>query len=212
MLYHAVDKMAWDCDLPAIMLGYNCSRQASTELSPCQLMDGATPMLPAQLTEHFNVVVDPTQEQAATVYWQRAQRVAEYGWATWLDLLTAQHRDQLWYAKVRSGDHLAAAQQLAPGMLVYLKTQQPTILQVVWDGPLGVDSHCKAVVATSPGAMLHTWHLLISLTSALSSTGTCRWHQRSSVVSAVAALSVRMSCCCVMPVTAGTRISALTHF
>jgi hypothetical protein len=143
----AVDKLAWDWHLPAIMLGYNCSRQASTRLSPYQLMHGATPMLPAQLQEAFDAVVDPTVEQAAAVYWQRAQRLAEYGWATWPNLLAAQHRDQLWYAKVRNGNHLTAAQQLAPGMLVYLKTlqptglslpAQPTILQVVKVGPSGV--------------------------------------------------------------------------
>jgi transposase InsO family protein len=143
----AVDKLAWDQHLPAIMLGYNCSRQAATKLSPYQLMYGATPMLPAQLKDAFSVVVDPTEEQAAAVYWQRAQQLAEYGWVAWPNLLAAQHRDQLWYAKVRSGNHLTTAQQLAPGMLVYLKTLQPTglslpaqpiILQVVKVGPSGV--------------------------------------------------------------------------
>jgi hypothetical protein len=49
-------------------VGYNCSRQAAIKLSPDQLMYGATPMLPAQLKDAFQVVVDPTEKQAAAVY------------------------------------------------------------------------------------------------------------------------------------------------
>lgn len=143
----ATAKLEWDLQLPAVVLGYNCSLQSSTRLSPYQLMHGVTPMLPAQLRGVYAVTVDPSADQAADAYWQRAALLAKLGGVAWQNLLIAQHRDQLRYAKVRGGGYAPEVLQLHPGMLVYLKTQeptglslpaQPTILQVVQVRPSGV--------------------------------------------------------------------------
>jgi hypothetical protein len=143
----ATDKLAWDWQLPAIMLGYNCSKQQSTKLSPFQLMHGITPMLPAQLQQTFGEPVDPTQEQAAQIYYQRAQLLSTHAGVAWQNLLIAQHRDRLRYARKRDGSQLSALEQLKPGSLVYLRTvqgtglslpAQPTILRVVKLAPSGV--------------------------------------------------------------------------
>jgi hypothetical protein len=143
----AADKLQWDWHVPAVMLGYNCSKQASTRLSPFQLMHGITPILPAQLRETFTVCLDPSRAAAADAYWQRAILLHKLGGAVWQNLLIAQHRDTLRYARIKGGDHLPAMLQLEPGMLVYLRALRPTslslpaqqtILQVVQVQPSGV--------------------------------------------------------------------------
>ena len=143
----AHDKMEWDLKLPTVMLSYNCSRQAATRVSPFQLMHGVSPMLPAQLGGVFELPLDPTQEQAAAAFWERACLLARWGGVVWQNLLIAQHRDQLRYAAVHSGGHLPPTLQLQPGAFVYLRTTQPTglslpaqpvVLQVVQVRPSGV--------------------------------------------------------------------------
>lgn len=81
------------------------------------------------------------------MYWRRALQLTQWGGVAWQNLLIAQQRDQLRYAKVRGGSYLPPTRLLQPGMLVYLKTMQPsglslpaqpTILQVVTVSPHGV--------------------------------------------------------------------------
>ena len=98
----------WDLYLPTIMLAYNCSVQKSTRLSLCYVMYGRQPVLPAAARAAWYATLDgedPAAEEAsADQVLQRARLVDRLGGVVvGNNMAIAQTRDQVRYAKVRSG-------------------------------------------------------------------------------------------------------------
>ena len=105
----AVQPEVWDLHMHYIVLGYNCSRQASTNCCPYQLLYGVTPTLPPAIKERFqepllmDLVGPQTPEEAAGYLLDRADVLHQNMVMAWDNLSISQHRDQLRYAQKRSG-------------------------------------------------------------------------------------------------------------
>jgi hypothetical protein len=136
--------------LPWIALGYSTSPQRSTGFSPYELMYGGVPaVVPPATRERMDAVLDFDDPAAcAELVLARAelqrQRCVEAGG----NLLIAQHRDTLHYARVRTGRYQARPISVSPGDYVYVKRaqvvntlqmpQRDEVLRVESVGDLGV--------------------------------------------------------------------------
>ena len=116
---------AWDLALPYVSLGYNCSKQMSTNCSPFQLLYAREPQFPsaaAQLLSKAIVFNDPKNEQeAADELLRRAGYLSRCVPTIANNLAIAQHRDKLRYAQTRSGSYLPLVRKFMPGDYVYLR-------------------------------------------------------------------------------------------
>ena len=102
----AKEDSVWDMAVPYIMLGYNSSVQASTGLSPYEVMYGVPPTVPPAIRKRYGGAIeldDPAT--AAAVVLRRAQALRECCIIAGDNMLIAQHRDTLRYAEVRSGSY-----------------------------------------------------------------------------------------------------------
>ena len=121
----------WDLQLPWVMLGYNASTQQSTGLSPYQLMHAVTPTVPpgvrARLDQPINL---DSPEAAAADFLARAKLVKERTIMAGDNLLIAQHRDTLRYAKLRSGNYTPQLKRYLAGDYVYVKKKDKEGLDI----------------------------------------------------------------------------------
>ena len=121
-------------------MGYRCSPQAATGLSPYQLLHAVSPTIPPAIKDRFSEPVDlDNPEQAIQQYLERAALAKKYAVIAGDNLRIAQHRDTLRYAKLRDGGYLPMVRRFNVGDFVYLKRQhkagldipaQPVILRV----------------------------------------------------------------------------------
>ncbi|KAJ9523780.1 hypothetical protein QJQ45_019973, partial [Haematococcus lacustris] len=112
----------WDDALPMIALGYRCSTQESTRMTPYELLFARKPVVPPAIAERVEQPInfdDP--ELAAELVMHRAVAVTDNMVIAMDNQAVAQHRDQLRYAMTRSGSYQPAARSFKPGDFVYLR-------------------------------------------------------------------------------------------
>jgi hypothetical protein len=113
----------WDDDLPWVMLGINCSAQASTGLTPYALMHAQPPTVPPavkeRLAEPLSVDDAGNDEVVAKQFLQRARLLQQHCVMAGQNLHIAQHRDTLRYATVRSGLFKPRERRFDVGDFVY---------------------------------------------------------------------------------------------
>ena len=139
----------WDKFLPYIMLGYNCSVHSSTKVSPYSILHAVDPVIPPAIKERFAEEVnldDP--EAAARSIMQRGTAVKRNMTIAGGNLLTAQHRDKLRYAALRTGGMSPVLRRFEVGDYVYYRnttartsleaTARPDIYRVIEARPSGV--------------------------------------------------------------------------
>jgi hypothetical protein len=129
----------WDTQLHYIALGYRCSPQASTKVSPFELMYGVAPVLPMgarpafvhaieyssapALEEgaHNTTESDSELQQAAQFLLERAKAMEQHMVMVDANLKVAQHRDTLRYAMKREGKWQPRVLRYQAGDFVYRK-------------------------------------------------------------------------------------------
>ena len=139
----------WDLYLPWLLMGYRCSRQeALSAYSPYYLLYGRHPFLPASIRQRAAKPVDLDSPETWAQVCSERGRLFEQAMPIAMDnLATAQHRDTLRYAQVRSGTFRARALKFAVGDYIYLQRQtrstldtgaSRTILRIKQVLPMGV--------------------------------------------------------------------------
>ncbi|PNH10576.1 Retrovirus-related Pol polyprotein from transposon [Tetrabaena socialis] len=139
----------WDKHLAYVMLGYNCSVQESTRCSPYALMHATEPTIPPAVKPKFaeTVNLDDTDTAAKTLLLRSTalrRNIATAGG----NLLIAQHRDTLRYARMRGGASVPRLRRFEMGDYVYYRNTsartsldaqaRPQVLRVVEVRPTGV--------------------------------------------------------------------------
>ena len=116
----------WDDQLPWIALGYNCSVQSSTRLAPYELMYARLPTIPPAVVERMEAPLELADPDAAAVnLLVRREALRRHCLTAGGNLLIAQHRQQLWYARRRGGTYTPALRRLHVGDYVYLRLHNP---------------------------------------------------------------------------------------
>jgi transposase InsO family protein len=140
----------WDWQLHWIALGYRASKQASTGISPYELLFGVPPVIPPAIKERVEDPVldlsDP--EAAAELVLVKAALLRQRAAMAGGNLRIAQHRDILRYEHTRSGTYMPVRCRFAVGDFVYVRRRnvintlqteaRPTILRVTRILPTGV--------------------------------------------------------------------------
>ncbi len=104
------------------MLGYNCSTQASTKMSPYYMLYARHPVVPPAHVQNFSDPFDLYDVKAvAKSVLERAEVAHKAGIIAGGNLKIAQHRDTLRYATIRGGGYLPSVRQFAVGDFVYLR-------------------------------------------------------------------------------------------
>jgi hypothetical protein len=154
----------WDEHLPWVLLGYRCSKQASTGLSPYEMLYARPPTMPVLVRERLKEPLAQEADQLDAMAMQVVERAALIKRMCVMagdNLRIAQHRDTLSYAKTRGGGFMPRLRKFEAGDFVYVRrTGNPAplepeakqlILQVVEVRPSGVlvlrgncGSHVKA--------------------------------------------------------------------
>jgi len=142
----------WDWKLHRVAMGYRCSKQAATGLSPYEILFGTQPIIPPAIRER---VEEPRldfvdQEQCAEYILQRAALFERHTAIAMSNQRIAQHRDTLRYQQVRSGMYMPVTVRFEPGDYVYVRRRtvvnslqseaKPGIYRVVEVLPSGVVS------------------------------------------------------------------------
>jgi hypothetical protein len=116
----------WDDHLAYISMGYNCSKQMSTNVSPFQVLYAREPQFPSEaVRERMGVTIafdDPdTQALAAQELLLRGEYLKRNMPIIANNLAIAQHRDKLRYAQIRSGTYMPLIRKFSVGDYVYLR-------------------------------------------------------------------------------------------
>jgi transposase InsO family protein len=114
----------WDKQLPYISMGYNCSKQMSTNCSPYQLLYAREPSFPSCAMRRFTAPISLDPPDAATAAAEinaRAEYLKVAVPTIANNLKIAQHRDQLRYAATRDGTYLPRLRKFNPGDYVYVR-------------------------------------------------------------------------------------------
>jgi site-specific DNA-cytosine methylase/transposase-like protein len=115
----------WDREVGWAVMGYRCSKQRSTGLSPYEMLYARAPVIPSALQESFAEPIDLDNDDAAVRDLLLRQRlVAEMTPMALQNLSIAQHRDQLRYAKVRAPDYKPRQHTFKPGQYAYVQQLQ----------------------------------------------------------------------------------------
>ena len=135
----AGDPVSWDLYVPWVAMGYRVTPQESTKLSPYEMLFACKPDLPSVHRERLLEPVnfdDP--ELAAQSILERARLVEGFVPIAGRNLLIAQHRDSLRYARLRSGGYLPSMVKFTVGQFVYVRDHDefhkkagPEILRVI---------------------------------------------------------------------------------
>ena len=137
----------WDEYIPWILMGYRATPQEATKVSPYRVLFGCDPVIPPSIMERMTEPLsfdDP--EQVSSSILLRAKACEDATIIAGRNILIAQHRDQLRYARLRSGGYLASIANFTVGQFVYVKdsadalhsTARPEILRVQEVRPSGV--------------------------------------------------------------------------
>ena len=156
----AGDPASWDLYVPWVAMGYRVTPQESTKLSPYEMLFACKPDLPSVHRERLLEPVnfdDP--ELAAQSILERARMVEGFVPIAGRNLLIAQHRDSLRYAKLRSGGYLPSMVKFTVGQFVYVRDHEefhkkagPEILRVVAvksSGVLVLIGKCGTTIAVN---------------------------------------------------------------
>jgi hypothetical protein len=138
----------WDEGVHWLALGYRCSPQASTKLSPYELLYARQPVIPPAIVQRLSTPLDfDDPDLAFASLQQRAQLVQQMCPEAMANLHIAQQRDTKRYAMVRSGSYKPALVKFWPGQFVYVQQHdihntlqikaRPDILRVVRVRPGG---------------------------------------------------------------------------
>ena len=116
---------SWDTHLPYICMGYNSSKQKSTNCSPYQLLYARDPTFSSSVHKQFEVPLSydstPSIQAAAEDIQRRAAYLRDNVPIIANNLAIAQHRDRLRYAMKRTGSYMPKLRKFAPGDFVYLR-------------------------------------------------------------------------------------------
>jgi transposase InsO family protein len=145
----SADPTNWDVQLHWAALGYRCSVQESTGYSPYYLLYGRHPIIPPAVRERMEepLVLLQEPEELAKQLTERAALMQQATSMAGQNLLIAQHRDTLRYARVRSGGYTPRLKRFLAGDYVYLRDPtavtldlpvKPQILRVVRANDTGV--------------------------------------------------------------------------
>ena len=143
----------WDLKIYTLQMGYLCSRQASTKLSPAMLMFGEEPQLPSHAREKLEAEGDldfDNPEAAQASLERRRALMSKYAIMAGGNILIAQHRDRQYWARLKGGGVTPKARRFEPGDYVYHKrmTGQGDSLS------LPTRSEVTRVVSVEPGGVL----------------------------------------------------------
>ena len=121
----------WEAQLPWLALGYRCSVQQSTGYSPYQLLYATRPTIPPAVRERFEEPIDFDDQASATDSLMHRMELCKRQCITaWGNLLSAQHRDTLRYARIRGGEYKKAIHEFHVGDYVYVQRASKVSLQV----------------------------------------------------------------------------------
>jgi PHD-finger len=122
----------WDLQLPWIAMGYRMSKQkALGSFSPYEILFGRSPDLPFSVRAQVEPAVDfDDPEVLRQVMHDRAEVFKHRVPAAWGNLRIAQHRDQLWYARLQGGGYMPQLRRFRVGDLVYMQRQVPSTLDI----------------------------------------------------------------------------------
>jgi hypothetical protein len=121
----------WDEHMAWVAMGYRCSPQQSTKLSPYQMLFAVPPTIPSSIAPKFSVPIDFDDPDAAWLsVLSRAKLASHYGIIAGTNLKIAQHRDQLRYGRLRGGGYVPRIRKFEPGDYVYTqRTSGKTTLE-----------------------------------------------------------------------------------
>jgi len=123
----------WDVDMHWVALGYRCSPQASTRLSPYELLYARRPTVPPAIVQRLShdMLCFDDPDLAAESLLARAKMVEQMCVEAGNNLKIAQHRDSLRYALIRSGEYKPSLMKFYAGQFVYVQeTNVANTLQV----------------------------------------------------------------------------------
>ena len=141
------DSQQWDEYLPWILMGYRATPQEATKVSPYRVLFGCDPVIPPSIMERLSEPLNFDDPEAVAVsILDRAKACEDAAIIAGRNILIAQHRDQLRYARLRSGGYLPSIVDFKVGQFVYVKdsadalhsTARPEILRVQDVRPSGV--------------------------------------------------------------------------
>ena len=116
------DVKHWDEFLPWILMGYRATLQASTKFSPYHLLYSVAPGIASEARELLEEPLDfDNEELAERSILERAKKLEENAHAAGQNLHIAQKRDELRYAKTRSGAYVPQVLHFKAGDYVYTK-------------------------------------------------------------------------------------------
>ena len=121
-MHEDMESRTWDELVAWIALGYRCSPQAATGIAPYQMLYATHPTVPPAIKDRIKEPLrldDP--EAAGELLLKRAKAVKRYCTIAGENLLIAQHRDTLRYAKLRSGGYLPKILRFEVGDYVYVR-------------------------------------------------------------------------------------------
>ncbi len=139
------DIKQWEEQLAWVALGYRCAKQASTGVSPYELLYVVKPTIPPAIVERFPEPIDypsifDDPQKAAKSLLERAVELRRLTIMAGGNQKIAQHRDTLRYATVRGGGYLPRLKKFEVGDFVYVRTAKkantlkmvakPTVLRI----------------------------------------------------------------------------------
>jgi transposase InsO family protein len=133
----ALTAATWDRHLAWIALGYRCSVQLQTKLSPYYVLYARQPVIPPAVVERWAKPLDlDDPEAAAVMVLARAQVAQRAVVMAGGNLRIAQHRDTLRYAHRRSGQYVPRGVKFQVGDYVYVQQQQHDTLHIAARAPV----------------------------------------------------------------------------
>jgi len=156
----------WEAYLSWVALGYNCSTQGSTGFSPYELLFAQKPVTPPAIRELCTGELDDrSPARLSRQLHERALAHRRNSAMAFSGMQIAQHRDQMRYAKLRSGvyspqerrfhvgDYVYVAQPKQPGLQVQLPPRILRVTEVKQSGRMLVEGrdgklmgvHCSNV-------------------------------------------------------------------
>jgi hypothetical protein len=153
------DAGAWEDGLAWALLGYRCSPQRSTGMSPYYMLYAQHPTIPPAQRERLSQPLPTDDPEAlANEVAHRAALVRKAVVMAGENLRIAQHRDTLRYAQVRNGDYIPRLRRYDVGDFVRVrhKTEHELevpardlilrVLEVRQDGTLLLQGKCGSVI------------------------------------------------------------------
>ena len=139
----------WDLQLAWILMGYRVSPQASTKVSPYEMLFAVAPSIPSSIKERLEEPLDFEDiSYAKDSILARAAALKVTANMAGHNLQIAQHRDTLRYMRIRSGGYLPGVVHFNIGDYVYTRRlgggagfefeARPEILRVTSVTPKGV--------------------------------------------------------------------------